>query len=496
MFADLTISGRYFFQPQLQPSCIFSTITLLLLRIKSAPGSGVPGTVRQRWHHHVGQPDQTAVFLTTLGCKVNQYDTAAMQERLARSGCRIVAEAAAAQVCIVNTCVVTARTEAQSRQCIRRLLRCNPGAVVLVTGCYAQLAPDTVRALSERVHVAGNVEKDDIARVLRQVCAGTGQVCSVSDTLGRHGFTSPPISRFLDRTRAFLKIQDGCNGRCTYCIVPTVRGPSRSLPETDVRHRLAHLAAQGYHEIVLTGIHLGAWGQDLPGQPELYRLLDSLDGDGAPRLRISSLEPNEITVPLLQCIAASRRICPHLHIPLQSGDDTVLEHMNRPYRTAAFRNVVMDVSARIPRACIGVDVIVGFPGETGAQFENTVTFLQALPISYLHVFPYSRRPGTPAAVSAGQVHEAEKKRRVRVLRGLSDELKKRYFSQFRGQVLSVLPETGQSASRQLRGVSRNYIPVEFQGPVSLRGREVRVRIDSLGDGIARGTLQPGAGGAG
>lgn len=443
----------------------------------------------------MGQPDQTAVFLITLGCKVNQYDTAAMQERLVRNGCRIVSDAAAAQVCIVNTCVVTARTEAQSRQCIRRLLRGRPEAGVLVTGCYAQLAPDTIRALSDRVHVAGNDEKDDIVRMVRQVCAGTGQVSSVSDIPGRHGFTTPGISRFLDRTRAFLKIQDGCNGRCTYCIVPTVRGPSRSLPETDVRERLTHLAGQGYREIVLTGIHLGAWGKDLPGPSDLHRLLTGLDGGGGPRLRISSLEPNEINVPLLECIAASRRICPHLHIPLQSGDDEVLRRMNRPYRTEAFREVVMDVSARVPGASIGVDVIVGFPGETEAQFENTVAFLQHLPIAYLHVFPYSRRPGTPAAESAGQVNEAEKKKRVRVLRGLSDELKKRYFSRFSGQVLSVLAETAQGGGGQMRGMSRNYIPVEFQGPVTLRGREVRVRIDAIGAGIARGTLQPGAGGA-
>ncbi|MBN2108207.1 MAG: tRNA (N(6)-L-threonylcarbamoyladenosine(37)-C(2))-methylthiotransferase MtaB [Deltaproteobacteria bacterium] len=420
------------------------------------------------------------ISFATLGCKVNQYDSGAMADALRREGFRIVSTAAGADICIINTCVVTESTEAQSRQIIRRVLREQPGCRVIVTGCYAQKSAHELQALSDRVSVIGNTEKKDIAAFVKALQEGGASFTEVSDIAAEKIFTTPACTRLFDRTRAFLKIQDGCNSRCTYCIVPSVRGPSRSLPAGEVKNRIIELQQQGYREIVLTGIHLGAFGLDARPRTSLAELLEGLENDEAlagMRLRLSSIEPAEFTPALIDIIARSKLICPHFHIPLQSGDADVLKKMGRPYSPLLFRDLVMGLTAAIPGLNIGIDVIAGFPGETDRAFDNTAELLQELPAGYLHVFPYSRRSGTPAADFTDQVAEQVKKERALRLRRISDEKRRCFYNGHAGAIMPVLVENRRhKKTGLLRGISRNYIPVLFEGPASLAGKEVPVRI--------------------
>ncbi len=434
---------------------------------------------------------KTAAF-ATLGCKVNQCDSAAMQHCLEQDGFQSVPFGSPADVCIVNTCVVTGRTEAQSRQLVRRALRSAPSGQVLVTGCYAQRAPDDLLGISPRVHCIGNDEKKDIVFFCRSLDGMSSQLCRVSDIQATTCFATPAFSRFPGRSRAFLKIQDGCNSRCTYCVVPSVRGRSRSLPPGEMCRRLDRLIHAGYREIVLTGIHLGAYGLDLSPPASFESLVRTIDTDPAcerVRIRLSSIEPMEFSPGLLSCFASSERICPHVHIPLQSGDDAVLKRMNRPYATAFFRDLLLGIHAAVPDAAIGVDVIAGFPGEDEASFTRTHSFLESLPITYVHAFPYSRRPGTSAAAFTGQVDERVKKRRVTALRALSDDRKASFYASFTGKVLEVLVEGDRDREAgHLKGVSRNYIPVAFQGTPDMIGSEVPVRIESASAAGAAGCV--------
>jgi threonylcarbamoyladenosine tRNA methylthiotransferase MtaB len=420
------------------------------------------------------------ISFTTLGCKVNQYDSGAMADALRKAGFQIAPTAAGADICIINTCVVTESTEAQSRQLIRRVLREQPGCRVIVTGCYAQKSARELQALSDRVSVIGNTEKKDIAAFVTSLQAGGPSFAAVSDIAAEKTFTTPACTKLFDRTRAFLKIQDGCNSRCTYCIVPSVRGPSRSLPAGEVKNRLVELKQEGYREIVLTGIHLGAFGLDALPRTSLAEMLAGLEYEKALaglRLRLSSIEPTEFTPDLITVIARSKLICPHVHIPLQSGDAAVLKIMGRPYSPAFFRDLVLHLAAAIPGLNIGIDVIAGFPGETDRAFDNTVELLRELPAGYLHVFPYSRRSGTPAAEFTGQVAEQVKKKRALKLRQLSDEKRRRFYEGHAGAIIPVLVENRRhKKTGLLRGISRNYIPVLFEGPAGLAGREVPVQI--------------------
>ena len=421
-----------------------------------------------------------AISFATLGCKVNQYDSGAMAETLKQAGHRIVPTASKADVCIINTCAVTESTESQSRQLIRRVLREHPGCRIIVTGCYAQKSALALQALSERVSVIGNAEKKDIAAFVSSAEKHQASFPAVADISLEKIFTTPACTKLFDRTRAFLKIQDGCNSHCTYCIVPSVRGPSRSLPAGEVKNRIVELKLAGYREIVLTGIHLGAFGLDAGPATSLASLLALLEDDGAltgMRLRLSSLEPTEFTPKLIDIIAGSQLICPHFHIPLQSGDAGVLKKMGRHYSPAFFHGLVLRLAEAIPGLNIGIDVIAGFPGETDAAFENTAGLLHGLPAGYLHVFPYSRRSGTPAADFADQVPEQIKKKRALRLRQLSDEKRSRFYASHAGAILPVLVEKNRhKKTGLLRGISRNYIPVLFDGPSGLAGQEVPVRI--------------------
>ncbi|MBI5286997.1 MAG: tRNA (N(6)-L-threonylcarbamoyladenosine(37)-C(2))-methylthiotransferase MtaB [Deltaproteobacteria bacterium] len=432
------------------------------------------------------------VAISTLGCKSNQYDSSAIEETLVEAGLNIVPFPGPAEACIINTCTVTGRTDQESRQLIRKARKVNPEAVVIVTGCYAQVAPQEVSQVDGVDYVLGNPEK---GMVLEYILAGrrkdllvkVGDLDNAPLTLRARGSSG--------RTRAYLKIQDGCNNYCSYCIIPYARGRSRSLPLRDVLEECDRLVERGYREIVLTGIHLGAYGLDMG--VNLINLLKGIEWRGYPcRFRLSSLDPDEVTDELIEIIAQSKIICNHLHLPLQSGDDYIIKGMNRFYTTSFFRSTVERFYNLIPGVSIGVDVIVGFPGEGERKFMNTYNLLKDLPIAYLHIFPFSRRKGTPAYSFKGQVNGRVIKERCETLMGLDKEKRRVFYEGHIGKRVSVLIEgllnqgsgirDRGSKDSLLRGRSRNYIPVYIEGEEGLKGREIDVIVKRLEGGRVRG----------
>jgi threonylcarbamoyladenosine tRNA methylthiotransferase MtaB len=419
--------------------------------------------------------------IVTLGCKVNQFESEAMTEALEREGWELVPFGPDVDCTIINTCVVTSRAEAGSRRWIHRARRTNPKGLVLAVGCFPQIDPNGIISLGAD-GVAGNQEKAFIAEIVEEIQRGKKSVVRVGDVMRAEMPSALQVTRFRHHTRAFLKIQDGCNARCSYCIVPLARGRSRSIPPAPVLASLKGLKEAGYQEVVLAGIHLGAYGLDLEPRTTLLELLHQIEaGETSGRIRLSSLEPQEVTPELVSLIASSQKICPHLHLPLQSGADEVLGRMKRPYTGAFFRDLVLNISERIPHAAIGADVMVGFPGEDEAAFRQTYDLLQELPLSYLHCFPFSPRPGTQAAGMPSQVGERAKKERVQTLRGLSKEKRTAFYSRFINQPLTLLIEHRREKG-MLRGISKNYIFCLLEGSDELMGQEVEgVLIDVQGE---------------
>lgn len=390
--------------------------------------------------------------VTTLGCKVNQFESAEMIEQFRSAGWEMVPFSEKADLYLVNSCTVTSRSDAESRRMLRRARRTNPQAKVIATGCYAQVSPEELQALSEVDQVLGNQEKHDI---LHHISLGGDRVSNLAD---RDVTPELKLTSFADHTRAFLQIQTGCENGCSYCIVPIARGPNRSVPAEEVCAAVQRLAVQGYREVVLTGIHLGAY------QPDLAGLLQMLDISGQiDRLRLGSIEPNELSDTLLELIATSSRICRHLHIPLQSGSDTVLQRMKRRYDSDFYRTIIEKAARRLPDCFLAADVIAGFPGETEAEFLATCELIASLPLADLHVFPYSRRPGTVAAEMDGQVHPAIIKERANALQNLAKVKQKLFRQRFIGQELQVLGQRHDTASGLVTGLSGNYLDVRFPG---------------------------------
>jgi threonylcarbamoyladenosine tRNA methylthiotransferase MtaB len=405
------------------------------------------------------------VAITTLGCKVNQCESAGIAEAITVRGITLVPFEAEADCYIVNTCTVTAKTDDQSRRLIRRAIRKNPAAVVLVTGCYAQRAPDEIARIPGVRIVAGNGEKSRLTEFIDKLAVGKGSQVHVGDILSETKFSSLGATAIPGHTRAFLKIQDGCNARCSYCIVPRVRGGSRSLQPAEIQEGISSLARRGFREAVLSGIHLGAYGRDLVPATDLTAMVRRIVEEcSIGRIRLSSIEPREITSELLLLMGSSGIVCRHLHIPLQSGDDKILAAMNRDYDAAFFRDLIRNILETIPGIAIGIDVMVGFPGETEAAFANTLRLVEELPLAYFHVFPFSRRPGTPAAAMPNQVPEADKKRRVERLRTIGTEKRRTFAEKFIGAPLAVLIEGKKEKSTGFfTGFSDNYIPVVCRG---------------------------------
>ncbi|MSN25623.1 MAG: tRNA (N(6)-L-threonylcarbamoyladenosine(37)-C(2))-methylthiotransferase MtaB [Geobacter sp.] len=411
------------------------------------------------------------VAITTLGCKTNQFESAAMIEQLEKADYKVVPFGESADIYIVNSCTVTARTDAETRRLIRRARRTNPQARIVATGCYAQVAPGDLEKMPELDGVLGNREKQDIATLLES----TGH--QVSDISVEREAEPLKLTSFAEHTRAFLQAQNGCNSFCSYCIVPYARGRSRSVRMEEVLDGVRELAKNGYQEVVLTGIHLGAYGLDLSPASSLTTLVRQIDEQRiVPRLRIGSVEPNEVTDQLLELMARSEIICPHLHLPLQSGSDSVLKRMGRHYSAAFFRELVEKVTAALPGVFIGADVIAGFPGESDSEFNETIQLLKDLPISDLHVFPYSSRPGTKAADMTGQLSPQIIKERAAIIRDIAVIKKADFLERFVGSELEVLVQGYNHNAGKCKGLSRNYIEVNFSGSAELVNQEKTIQI--------------------
>ncbi|MHB1398278.1 MAG: tRNA (N(6)-L-threonylcarbamoyladenosine(37)-C(2))-methylthiotransferase MtaB [Trichloromonadaceae bacterium] len=418
------------------------------------------------------------VALATLGCKTNQFESAALEQMLRAAGYTPVPFEQGADLVVVNTCTVTAATDSQSRNLVRRARRLRPDCRVVVTGCYAQVDPAALQAIPGVSLVLGNEEKQDFLRLLQAGHAeGTALVSENRQALTTSAL---PVAAFAERSRAFVQIQTGCDAFCAYCIIPYARGRSRSVAADAVLAQVAQLVETGYPEIVLTGIHIGQYGADLAPQLTLLQLLRWIVAEtGVQRLRLGSLEPTEMSTDLLDWVAQSEIICPHFHIPLQAGDDAVLKRMNRHYTAAQFTELVEQIHRRLPQAAIGLDVIAGFPGETETEFANTLALIEGLPISHLHVFPFSRRPGTPAATMSGQIAAEVIKARAATLRVLGEVKQQAFARRFVGQILEVVVE-GQGKGGDSRGLSRNYLPVRFTAAMAAEGRCSLVRITGFG----------------
>jgi threonylcarbamoyladenosine tRNA methylthiotransferase MtaB len=421
------------------------------------------------------------VAVATLGCKVNHYESAGIIEKLEEEGIPVVPFTSPADVYIVNTCTVTAKTDFQSRQLVRRAHRTNPSARIVVTGCYAQTAPQELAELPGVSMVAGTEMKEKLPGIIQNITNEKQQI-DVSDIGLKRTFSDLPVTRFSGQTRAYLKIQDGCNAFCSYCIIPYARGRSRSLPQNDVIRQIQNLIEAGHREIILTGIHLGEYGHDLPHTSKLLDLLMRIeDCTNLERLRISSMHPTEISDDMIDHMSNSKIICRHLHISLQSGDDSILKLMRRHYNTGLFRDLVEKLQAAIPEIAIGTDVITGFPGEGEKEFRNTVGFIENLGLAYLHVFPYSRRPGTLAFSFPDQVIKSVKKERSAVLRDIGNRKRIEFNSGFIGKKLSVLVEGSRDKETgYLKGFSDNYVPVLIPGgDLSLANHIVQVTGDHM-----------------
>ncbi len=418
------------------------------------------------------------IALETLGCKVNQYETSYMVEALEEGGHSIVSFKDRADIYVVHGCAVTSRASYETRQLLRRGRKMNPKAALVAVGCEAQRDPGRLAREKLATHILGNSHKHDILRHLSVSATMENPFISVTSMVGKVPFHPLPVKKmYKGRTRAYLKIQDGCNAFCSYCVVPFTRGRSRSLEPLDVLEQAVRFLNHGYRELVLTGINLGQWGRDLTPPMELADLLQGMDAGKKPsRLRLSSLEPGEWTPRLLGAMPNWKWLCPHFHVPLQSGSDEILQLMERPYKRKEYWELVQTLRSLFPHGALGADVLVGFPGETGQHFAATLEFVESLPLTYLHVFPFSPRPGTKAFSRKDRVTGPELKLRARALQELSLRKRVRFQETFMGKWVNVLVES-QVEEGWWRGTSSNYLQVVFQGSSRTRaGSMAKVHI--------------------
>jgi threonylcarbamoyladenosine tRNA methylthiotransferase MtaB len=440
--------------------------------------------------------------IVTLGCKLNQADSSALETRLRALGFDRATGAAdlrpgdRADLVVLNTCTVTARADREARQIARRLRGDNPHALLIATGCYAERDPAGLRSVAGVDHVVPLREQIETVPALAARAFGLLDDFSPALDLGPFGATAgcDPAPGPGDRTRALLKVQEGCNLRCSYCIIPSVRGASRSLPPADVLGRIARLTEAGYREIVFTGVNTGDYGRDLDPPTRLDRLLaEAIEIQGLGRLRLNSLEPKTVSADLVALLAeGGGRVAPHIQIPLQSGSDAVLLRMRRPYRSSDYARIVEAMRLRIPEMALGADVIVGFPGETDGEFESTCRFIESSPLNYLHVFSYSARPGTPAAALPAPVRPEVIKERSARLRRLAQDLSLRFRRSFAGRTRTALTLNEVRPDGRLRALTDNFIDLgcdlEGRDAAAWMNRLVRVRIDEATETGTRGAI--------
>lgn len=413
------------------------------------------------------------IAFRTLGCKVNQAETASLKRLFEEAGYKAVSFSQPADVYVINTCTVTHLGDRKSRQAVRRARRQNPEAVIVVTGCYAQVSPEEVLELPEVNLVVGTHGRERLPELVRE--ARQKRLNCVLPLEQKTSFEPVPSAQ-NSRTRAFLKVQEGCRQFCSYCIVPYARGPLYSMPPKLAVAEAEKLAAAGYRELVLTGVHLGSYGVDLEEKPTLTDLLQLMIAvDGIERIRLSSIEPTEITTELIECLLHNRKICRHLHIPLQSGDDEILAKMNRKYSAGEYYSLVRLLREKVPGIALTTDVMVGFPGESGEHFQRTFEMVKRCAFSRLHVFKYSPRRGTPAADFPNQVPDDVKNDRSDRLIDLGDALAASYRAGFIGKTVEVLFET-KSGGGTLTGTTEHYLRVRAAAPPYLLGKTAKVLV--------------------
>ncbi len=417
--------------------------------------------------------------LHTLGCKVNQYEGDEIARRLARMGLRRVDFEDIADVYVINGCTVTGAADHKARQLIRRASRRNPSAVIAVTGCYAEAsASDAERLLDGSAIIVGNSEKRFLPNRIADELGISGEE-QVGEAISENHRDPSSAEGALgsDRhARPFVKVQDGCNSFCSYCIVPHVRGRLSSKPLEEVVSEVASLAAEGVSEVVLTGIHLGHYGLDLKPRRCLDDLLLALSEIGGPRIRLSSIEVREVTPRIIELMATAGALCRHLHIPLQSGSDRVLKMMNRRYAAEEFVRTCEMIRQAVPDVAITTDAMVGFPGETEEDFRQTLQVIEEVGFSKVHAFRFSPRPGTPASVMRGQIEASVKEERLLRLISLADEMSSKYAARFIGKELDVVAE--EEKAGEWFGTSDNYLRVKFCGPPGIGGG--RVKVEAVG----------------
>jgi len=413
----------------------------------------------------------------TMGCKLNYYDSEAMAAGFTEAGFQREPSVWDADLVLLNTCTVTNKSDAESRNLIRKFRRRNANGFLVVTGCYAQARTAEIEAMTEVDLVTTNVDKFNVTPIV-EAFRGAGKVVEQPhDIMEKRPAEFRILDHFESKTRAFIKIQDGCNLRCAYCIIPFVRGNNRSIPIANILDQMRVLADQGVQEVVLTGIHIGTWGRDFRPRKHLTDLLYAMArSDIDIWVRVSSLDSPEIPDEMIDLMANSDKILPHLHIPLQAGDDRTLRRMRRIYTTAQYRDRIEKLKSEIPDICIGADVIVGFPGETDEEFAQTEAFLEAIPMDYLHVFPYSQRQGTAAAKFADPVNGRISKNRGRILREFSERRRREHAQRHLDQVRPaiVLPKAMDGFPRSI--LTDNYIEMGVNLPETMEGQRIEIEL--------------------
>jgi len=425
--------------------------------------------------------------ITTLGCKLNQYESECIRQTLVKNGWVFREQGQAASIIIVNTCTVTGRSDSRCRNAIRRARRASPDSIILATGCYAEIQPEALKSMPETDMIIGNDEKGSIPGLMEELSAGRAgddlRLC-VSTPI------EPAVGVFLDRSRALMKIQEGCDASCSYCVIPRARGASRSVDPGAILSQVSELERNGCEEIVLTGIHIGRYGGDLAARVTLESLLrEILLETRVLRVRLSSIEVNEVTDGMIRMAADSGRVAPHFHIPLQSGHDDILRAMNRPYTTELFREKLLSIKKASPDIAVGTDIIVGFPGETEDHFNSSARFLKSVPVDYFHVFPFSARPGTAAESLPGQISPEVKKARCRRLINLGKSRRREFMMSQAGRVsLALIQGKTKKHSRFSTGLTGNYCEVSLPADSGLQGRLEQIEILRYSRGRLYGRL--------
>jgi threonylcarbamoyladenosine tRNA methylthiotransferase MtaB len=419
-------------------------------------------------------------FIQTFGCRCNQADSDALRSGLCRGSMREAAARAEADLVVINTCTVTRRTDQQVRQAVRKAHRENPKARLVVAGCYAERDPDALSALPGVSLVVGNAARDRLAEIIDgEYDCEAGRVIRSPFDSGRD-FLLPADIHIGGRTRPFVKLQDGCDAVCSYCIIPSVRGPGRSARLADVLTEISALIENGYQEIVLTGVHLGTYGKKLDPPAKLAHLLETiLNLPGLGRLRLSSIEPMNFSREIVDLAASYPSFAPHFHIPLQSGSNRILRLMKRAHTALRFQKLMEDIQAKLPDAALGTDLLTGFPGETDEDFRASCAVLRESPLTYAHVFPFSAREGTPAFDMPDKVHPTEIQERARILREISREKNYRFRSRFKNRVLKGITLAKEEDMGEGVVLTENYIHAHSSNPVPAPNQMVRVRIDSI-----------------